>query len=123
MVRLAVLNDVDDAFFLVSCHVPVFHKTSVTVSLSSCRDPSYLTLTPCFPFDFLSFILTFPNRLLYIRATARKSAISFSSLLVEVSRFPGFCVEFSTHLSHLRSSLWRISTVFYFSLQISHVCI
>ena len=59
MVKLAVLNDVDDAFLLVSCYVPVFFKTRVTKSLSSCRDPSHLTLTLCSPFEFLSFILTF----------------------------------------------------------------
>ena len=82
MVRLAVLNDVDDAFLYVSCHVPVFFKTRVTKSLSSCRDPSHLILTLCSPFEFLSFILTFPNRLLYIRPTARNSAISFSSLIL-----------------------------------------
>ena len=123
MVKLAVLNDVDDAFLVVSCHVPVFFRTRVTKSLSSCRDPSHLTLALCAPFEFLSFVLTFLNRLCYIRATARNSAISLSSLLLEVSRSLGFSEGFSTHLSHLRSSLCRISTVFDFSLHMSQVCI
>ena len=123
MVRLAVLNYVDDPFLLVSCHIPIFFKTRVTKSLSSCRDPSHLTLTFCSPFAFLSFILTFASRLLYIGLTARNSTISFSSLLLEVSRSLGFSIRFLTHLSHLRSSLCHISTVFGFSLLISHICI
>ena len=110
MVKLAVLNDVDDTFLLVSCHVPVFFKTRVTKSLSYCRDPSHLTLTLCSPFEFLSFILTFLNRLRYIRATARNSAASLSSLLLEVFDLLVFLKGFrhTCHISCLHFAVFLL---------------